>query len=192
MYFISMACMNEGAAKSLKIILSIFPPVCIELGIVLLGKFESHFKTFHNSDYTKVYTNYSIFIMNIMQLIDFFLYLFLGFYFQNVLPHEFGIKRPWYFLCSFNYWCKRKKTNKFIGEIEKGNNIFFKNNMNKIIIGNNDDKNSKLEILEKEKSKNKKQIVSLKRDKNFESEDIYKDRIKPDDALRIIGIKKLI
>ena len=72
MYFISMACMNEGAAKILKIILSIFPPVCIELGIVLLGKFESHFKNFHNSDYTKVYTNYSIFIMNLMQLIDFF------------------------------------------------------------------------------------------------------------------------
>ena len=129
--------------------------------------------------------------MNLMQLIDFFLYLFLGFYFQNVLPHEFGIKRPYNFLCSSDYWCKKKKNNRFIGEIEKGNNIFFKNIMNKNIIDNNDDKNSKLEILEKEKSRNKKQIVSLKRDKNFESEDIYKDRIKPDDALRIIGIKKI-
>ena len=191
MYFISMACMNEGAAKYLKIILSIFPPVCVELGIVLLGKFESHFKTFHNSDYTKIYTNYSIFIMNLMQLIDFFLYLFLGFYFQNVLPHEFGIKRPYNFLCSSDYWCKKKKNNKFIGEIEKENNIIIKSNVNKIIIGNNDDKNSKLEILEKGKNRNEKEIAILKRDKNFEREDLYKDKTKPDDALRIIGIKKI-
>ena len=191
MYFISMACMNEGAAKFLKIVLSIFPPVCVELGIVLLGKFESHFKTFHNSDYTKIYTNYSIFIMNLMQMIDFFLYLFLGYYFQNVLPHEFGIKRPWYFLCSSNFWCKKKKIKKFIGEIEKGNDISINNNINKIIIGTNDDKNSKLEILKKRKKRNEIQISNIKRDKNFEREDLYKDKTKPDDALRIIGIRKI-
>ena len=40
-----------------KIGMSILPPVCIELGIVLLGKFESHFKQFHPTDYTKIYTN---------------------------------------------------------------------------------------------------------------------------------------
>ena len=108
-YFLSMACMDEGASKILKSIMSILPPVCIELGIVLLGKFESHFKKFHPSDYTKTYTNYSIFIMNLMQFIDFFLYLFLGYYLQNVLPHEFGIKKPWYFICTSEYWCGGKK-----------------------------------------------------------------------------------
>ena len=72
MFFLSMACMDEAALKILKIILSVFPPVCVMLGIVLFGKFESHFRTFHPGDYTKTYTNYSIFIMNLMQLIDFF------------------------------------------------------------------------------------------------------------------------
>ena len=86
--------MDEGAAQGLKIGMSILPPVYIELGIVLLGKFESHFKQFHPSDYTKIYTNYSIFYMNLMQFIDFFLFLFLGYYLQNVLPHEFGIRKP--------------------------------------------------------------------------------------------------
>ena len=43
--------------------------------------------------------------MNIMQIVDVFLYLFLGYYLQNVLPHEFGIKRPVYFLCTSEYWC---------------------------------------------------------------------------------------
>ena len=64
MFFISMACMDEDANKTLKIILSIFPPVCLELGVVLIGKFQSHFKDLHLEDYTKTYTNYSVFIMN--------------------------------------------------------------------------------------------------------------------------------
>ena len=79
MFFISMACMDEDANKILKIILSIFPPVCLELGIVLIGKFESHFKDFKIADYATIYTNYSIFIMNLMQIIDFLLYLLLGY-----------------------------------------------------------------------------------------------------------------
>jgi ATP-binding cassette subfamily A (ABC1) protein 3 len=111
MFFLSMACMDENSKKVLKIVLSIFPPVCLELGIITIGKFESHFKQFHYWDYTKTYTNYSIAVMNLMQLIDFFLYLFLGYYLQNVLPHEFGIKRPWYFLFTKTYWCGNNKRN---------------------------------------------------------------------------------
>ena len=98
MYFLSIACMNENASSVLKYILSLFPPVCIELGIILFGKFESNFKQFYVNDYIRTYTNYCILIMNIMQLIDFFLYLFLGYYLQNVLPHEFGIRKPWNFI----------------------------------------------------------------------------------------------
>ena len=71
MFFLSMACMDEAAPKALKIVLSIFPPVCIELGIITIGKFESHFKQFHYWDYTKTYTNYSIGVMNLMQLFIF-------------------------------------------------------------------------------------------------------------------------
>jgi hypothetical protein len=42
-------------------------------------------------------------------IFDFFFYLFLGYYLQNVLPHDFGIRKPWYFLCTLSYWGKRKK-----------------------------------------------------------------------------------
>ena len=122
--------MDENALKSLKIVMSIFPPVCIMLGIILFGKFQSHFRTFHPGDYTKIYTNYSIFIMNLMQFVNFLFFLFLGYYLQNVLPHEFGIKRPWYFLCTKNYWCgnknkkndnniKKKEINKEINKINE-------------------------------------------------------------------------
>ena len=187
-YFLSMACMDEGASKILKIIMSILPPVCIELGIVLLGKFESHFKQFHPADYTKIYTNYSIFIMNLMQLIDFFLFLFLGYYLENVLPHEFGIRKPFYFLCTSEYWCRNKnKNNKSLQQI------------NEINIEINDDYKINEDNIYNSQNKKLKELKQLKGDKynpllpkqNFEGEELYKERTKPDDSLRIRNIVKI-
>ena len=204
MFFLSMACMDENSKKVLKIVLSIFPPVSLELGIVLIGKFQSHFKDFHYSDYAETYTNYSIFIMNLMQIIDFFLYLFLGYYLQNIIPHEFGIKRPFYFICTKEYWCSsRKNNNKSKKEInlalnnvevdikseevkikkEKDNNINNeKYTRNPKKTNHYEDSSSKqLQKYEKENNINK---------KNFESEDLYKDKTKPDDCLIVSNIVK--
>ena len=204
MFFLSMACMDENSKKVLKIVLSIFPPVALELGIVLIGKFQSHFKDFHYSDYAETYTNYSIFIMNLMQIIDFFLYLFLGYYLQNIIPHEFGIKRPFYFICTKEYWCSsRKNNNKSKKEInlalnnvevdikseevkikkEKDNNINNeKYTRNPKKTNHYEDSSSKqLQKYEKENNINK---------KNFESEDLYKDKTKPDDCLIVSNIVK--
>ena len=51
-----------------------------------------------------------------MFIIDFFLYLFLGFYLQNVVSHEYGIARPFYFLCTKSYWCGDDEKNKKLQE----------------------------------------------------------------------------
>ena len=224
MFFLSMACMDEAAIKGLKIVMSIFPPVCIMLGIVLFGKFESHFREFHPGDYTKTYTNYSIFVMNIMQLVDFLLFLFLGYYLQNVLPHEFGIKKPWYFLCTKEYWCGNKtkknqnkennKNKEIIPKIEMIDQELNKNNQEIFLAPKPQTK-----IIKKKKKKMKKNLIESqtrelqpkkvakkkiiinkdiinketkdKRDKNFEGEELYQDKTKPDDALRIRNIVKI-
>ena len=215
MFFLSMACMDEAANKILKIIMSIFPPVCVMLGIILFGKFESHFRTFHPGDYTKIYTNYSIFIMNLMQLIDFFLFLFLGYYLQNVLPHEFGIKRPWYFLCTKDYWCgnknKKIRNNKIKEEIQKISAYDKELKMNSIIIHSNPTKKIKKKKYKKKINKqvnsqqlylqiqsDKKEINTIKNDEtfekksdNFEGEELYKDKTKSDDVLKIQNIVKI-
>ena len=188
-YFLSMACMDEGAAKALKIVMSILPPVCIELGIVLLGKFESHFRQFHPNDYTKIYTNYSIFIMNLMQFIDFFLFLFLGYYLQNVLPHEFGIKKPFYFLCTSDYWCGNKNKNNNQRVLQEINEIDNEVNINNLKNVDDDIYSSQKRKL-KEISEHKLQKKEQK-NKNFEGEELYKDKTKPDDALRIKNIVKI-
>ena len=178
MFFLSMACMDENSKKVLKIVLSIFPPVSLELGIVLIGKFQSHFKDFHYSDYAETYTNYSIFIMNLMQIIDFFLYLFLGYYLQNIIPHEFGIKRPFYFICTKEYWCSsRKNNNKSKKEINLA--------LNNVEV---DIKSEEVKIKkEKDNNINNEKYINKK---NFESEDLYKDKTKPDDCLIVSNIVK--
>ena len=58
----------------LKSFCTIFPPVSIELGIIVFGKFESHFKDFTTRHINKRYTNYKISYMCIMFTIDFYIY----------------------------------------------------------------------------------------------------------------------
>ena len=190
-YFLSMACMDEGAATGLKIGMSILPPVCIELGIVLLGKFESHFKQFHATDYTKIYTNYSIFYMNLMQFIDFFLFLFLGYYLQNVLPHEFGIRKPINFICTKNFWCKNdnsKVTKNISKELDENINVI----ENEIKIQENNENNQESDDKKLKDIKNPTNELNIDKSliKNFESEAIYKDRTNPDDTFKIRNIVK--
>ena len=71
----------------------------------MFGEFESHFRTFKPRYFTNIYTNFSIFRMVIMFVIDFFIYTFLGYYLQMVLPHTYGIRKPFYFIFTSEYWC---------------------------------------------------------------------------------------
>ena len=175
MQFLSMACMSEDASKTLKVIMSVLPPVTIELGIILLGKFESHFKKFHLSYYFTTYTNYSIGAMNLMQLFDFFLFLFLGYYLQNVLPHEFGVRKPWYFLFTTEYWCGKTNHKTKNHKVSDINEIYSR-------------KNSRKNTLSKS-NKNVKNIL-IENEDNFESEEIYKTKTHPKDTLKVRGIVK--
>ena len=111
MYCTFLVCLLEKTSMILKVILSIIPSVSLSNGILLLSKFEVYFKKFKSEDFSKNHYNFSIQIMYIMFIIDFFFYLFLGYYFNQVLPHEFGLRKPWYFLCSSKYWFREKRNN---------------------------------------------------------------------------------
>ena len=173
MYCFSLACSGEKSAKSLKTFLSIFPSVSMNNCFLVLAKFESHFRRFHSRDFSKVYNNFSVGISYLMFVVDFFLFLFIGYYLQNVLPHDFGIKKPWYFLCTSEHWCAQKKKR----SMRVKNNTELKEN-------NRSDENS-----EEIKLKLYKELY--KDNPNFESEEVYKDKTKADDALRIRDIVKI-
>ena len=104
MYCASLACMFEKSSRALKIVLSLLPPVNLNLVILLMSKFEYHFRNFYDRDFLVYHTNYSLGLTYLMFVCDFFLFVFIGFYLHNVLPHDFGIRRPFYFLFTKEYW----------------------------------------------------------------------------------------
>jgi len=163
MFFVSLLVTNDKATYNMKVGLSFFPPVTIYIGIILLGKFESQFKTFKYSDIFKMYTNYSIFIMFVMLIVDIIIYLFLGYYFQNVLPQSFGIRKPWYFIFK-KIFCIKSKKQRYNANYDGGKISINSDNNNEIFMNN-------------------------PLNENFQSEEIYKDMVNPKDSLRI---KKLV
>ena len=151
---------GEDKSYTSKVFMSLFPSAAIDLGIVLLGKFKRNFREFKFSDdIFEKYTNYSIFIMYLMLFIDIFIYLFFGYYFQNVMPKDYGIRKPWYFLFK-KIFCIKSKEQRYNVKYQDGR-ITINNQEQEDIFGNepvND---------------------------YFQSEDIYKDMINPKDCLRI-------
>ena len=176
MYFISMACLRTTDSKAIKICLSFFPPVTLEVGIVLLSEFDCHFKNYYPKYFTKLYTNYSLLYMYLQFIIDFFLYLFLGFYLENVVPHKYGIRKPFYFLCTSDFWCGKKARKK---KVKKPNEF---------------DISTFNELKNKEQTSESNSNSSLEElypnDPNFESEASYKNKVKKDETLCIRNILK--
>ena len=183
MYFASLASIQESSSQGLKIGLSFLPPAALEITIVLFGEFESHFRQFKPRYFTNIYTNYSLLRMLIMFVVDFFIYSFLGYYLTMVLPHTYGIRKPFYFLFTPEFWCgKNKDPNKSTISTSEDNSIKSPTVTNSITASNLDIilYNSKTASLPLTEEKNP----------NFESEELYSDRIGKDDALRIRNLTK--
>ena len=109
MYFASIASINETSPQVLKIGLSFLPPPNLEITIVLLREFGSHFREFKPKYFANIYTIYSLLRMVIMFVVDFFIYTFLGYYLTMVLPHTYGIRKPFYFIFTPEFWCGKKR-----------------------------------------------------------------------------------
>ena len=171
MYCISLACMLDQISFTVKAVLSIFPAVGLNLGLLQLSKFGYKFKHFYNRDLFIYHTNYSIFFMYMSFIFDFFFYLFLGYYLQNVLPHDFGIRKPWYFLCTLSYWGKRKKK-KYIRMEDKQAFPEF-TTRNSLLLEDEKKEYIKQAKLKKTRTKAVKLYGDLSK---FESDDIYDDK----------------
>ena len=179
MYFVSIACLKETSSQGIKIGLSFFPPVCLEVSIVMFGEFESHFRNFKPKYFTNIYTNFSVFRMILMFVVDFFIYTFLGYYLQMVLPHTYGIRKPFYFLFTPEFWCGKS-------------NKYSKSTISDVLSMKSDLSSSPSHLSQKTESyfNPNDEYNFYKNNSNFQSEELYSDKNKKDDVLKIINITK--
>lgn len=122
MFLMYVVVFEDSVSKSVKMLVSLFPSVNLFLGFMVLGKFEGKMEDFKWENVGMTYeSKFSIENMFTMFGVDFFVYLFLGFYLQNIVSHDFGISRPFYFLCTRKYWCIKTKHSTILKENDNKN-----------------------------------------------------------------------
>lgn len=165
MFFVSQAVISDDVNNLAKMFISLLPPTTLQLGINVFAAFEKSYIQFDNSFINYQFNNYSVADMYGMFGVDIALYLFLGFYLQNVISHDFGIGKPFYFLCSRSYWCKR------VGS--------------KVIPLKSPD-------IKRVQPSGEEAILKLEDNKEdfFQNERYYEDKLKSGDCLRITELRK--
>ena len=104
MYFISQAFFSDTISNASKMAVSLFPPAALALGMIVFAQFEVAILPFNSSYLSFPYQNYTVGNMYTMLIVDVLIYLFLGFYLQNILPQQYGTRKPFYFLFTREYW----------------------------------------------------------------------------------------
>jgi len=205
MLFVSAAVYDNTIKKTYKIIAALLPPVNLLLGAFTFGEFERMYFDFHQKDIPENYLNYSLKTCYIMFTIDFFIYLFLGWYLQNVIPHEFGVAKPWYFLFLPSYWCgdcckKKNKKNNLVYEKSEEKPEQVDPNKNKINVEEVENGIATEKILVEDVNSSKVSSSSNnsifddnphKGDMDFQNEDIYRDRNKKNDVFMLREVTKV-
>ena len=205
MLFVSVSVYDDTIQKKYKTIASLLPPVNLLLGAFTFGEFERMYSYFKTKDLNENYRNYSISTCYIMFTVDFFIYLFLGYYLQSVIPHEYGVAKPWYFIFLPSYWfgdCCKKKKNDFFDEqnenkSEKIETINLDVDNNKNITKNGESIIQEINgdlISNNSNSINNSSIFDdnpHKGEIDFQNEDIYKDKDKNNDIFMLRKVTKI-
>ncbi len=128
---------------------------------------------------TNVNNNYSVSNMYSMFIVNFFLYLFLGYYLENVLAQQYGIKKLYYFLCTKSFWCKSRSS------LDKKGTLSMKNS-NKI----NNESNVEFKANDENRNIRENNRINNIDNDHFEDESKYENAIKAGDCLSILNLEK--
>ena len=163
-YFLFLIFQGNSISKGIKYLIGIlFPPIAMQLGVNVFCNFEINYKEMGN-EINLNYSNFAIKDMYIIFFCNFIIYMFFGFYLQNVLPQKFGISQPLYFLFTKEYWGLVYKDSE---ELIEENNI---KNMRFVEIYNNQNDKYNYNIMNSESNLNyKKQKI---KNENTNSTDI--------------------
>jgi hypothetical protein len=91
----------DGATAVFKGILSLMPPTAFTLGLKTINESEiggegTQWSNIADASFTSI--NFSVAQSLLMMLIDIPLYIFLAWYLNNVVPQEWGVAKPWYYI----------------------------------------------------------------------------------------------
>ena len=95
---------NLQPTRSVMLSLMLLPNCAFCSGVQLLAEFESSQIGVTWSTIHLEVDNISMIIVLGMMVLDTFTFTFLGWYLDNVLPSEFGVRQPPWFCCLASYW----------------------------------------------------------------------------------------
>ena len=197
MLFVSAAVYDDTTKKVYKTIAAVLPPVNLLLGAFTLGQFQGMYFQFHAKDIKENYLNYSMSTCYIMFTVDFFIYLFLGYYLQNVIPHEYGVAKPWYFLFLPSYWCGdccNKKSNEKVVYKSKENENNKKKELSESVQMDNGKNAIELYVKKQDLESNNSSVFDDNPNEgniDFQNEDLYRDKNKKNDVFMLRNVTKV-
>ncbi len=97
-----------NSTYSEKAVASLLAPIAFINGLTVLSNVESVDEGISASNVWEEKGGFNFGTALLMLMLDFFLYTLLGMYFDQVLPKEFGIVRPWYFPFQPSYWMSKR------------------------------------------------------------------------------------
>lgn len=185
-YFVSIVVIEkDDISNGALMAMSLLSPSALRIGVKTLAKFETSGITLSGDNISYKYNGYSIRDMLLMLIVDTLLYNFIGFYLENIVSHEFGISRPWYFLFTKDYWYGSGKDN---------DNNYLANNFNNSEINKINDINASpnhdfAKILNKNNQKSNNSFVFD--NINFQDESNYTNKIKEGNYIQIRNVQKV-
>jgi len=105
-YFAFFAVNSPNASASSKAAVSFLAPTAFGIGSMVLAHYESGGEGVQWSNAWDAPSPNDLSFATVLSyfIFDFLIYVALGFYLDQVVPSEFGVKRKWTFLCSPRFW----------------------------------------------------------------------------------------
>jgi ATP-binding cassette, subfamily A (ABC1), member 3 len=91
-----------------KMMASLLPVTAFELGFVSISRLEIARRGIQDDNLNYQIQNYSFGMCLIFISLDIFYMSLFAAYFENLWPTTWGVRRPWYFFVTKNFWCGNK------------------------------------------------------------------------------------
>lgn len=108
-FFPYLAVQNPSVTVVQKMLTSLCAPAAFALSLSVMSAGEQVGMGITFDNWIVQRDNYSFAIGLASLLVDTILYTVLGWYCENVLPSEFGVRRPFYFCLTRSYWCGSRR-----------------------------------------------------------------------------------